>query len=54
MQRLCQLYAASYRNQKIDVNKNTPLKCFNARIENLDRQFPENMRELCERYGVEL
>lgn len=51
---LCEIYATSYRNQKIDLNRNTPDKHFNSRIKNLDRQFPYDMRAMCEREGVEL
>ena len=54
MYNLCKLYALSYQNQKIDVDKNSPFLCFNARIKNLDRQYPYDMREMCKFYGIEL
>lgn len=54
MKSLCQIYANSYNNQKIDLNRNTPVKHFNERIKNLDRQFPYDMRYMCEKEGVEL
>ncbi len=51
-QSLCKIYRQSYDNQKIDLNSNTPIKMFDARIKNLKRQFPEDIENMCERWGI--
>jgi len=49
---LCRIYRQSAENQKIELNLNTPIKHLNLRMKILRNQFPYDMEEMCERWGI--
>ncbi len=49
---LCRIYRQSAENQKIELNLNTLIKHLNLRMKILQNQFPYDMEEMCERWGI--